>query len=863
MKKVLLLLLCLVLLNALQAQQSYPKDSLEASASPDSITEELKDNVSDNIPTVSLDEDDLSDAATQNISSQLTAGHDPFYNAAAFSFSAARFRIRGYDPDFANVYINGVPMDNLDNGYTPWGLWGGLNDAFRNRDVSAGIRYSTFAFGDIGTNTNMDVRASKRKKQTSISYALSNRNYTHRLMLTHSTGLTKKGWAFTFSGSARYAGEGYVPGTYYNGWSWFAAADKKLGQKQILSLIAFGAPAENGRQTAATQEMMTLAGSHYYNPSWGYQNGKMRNSNVAKANQPVVMLTHEYRITNTTNLMTSAAYTFGNRSVSGIDWYNAPDPRPYYYRYLPSYYAADNPALAQQLQTLLSTNEGARQLDWDHLYNINRDNVTTINNADGIAGNTVTGNRANYIVGERVTGTKRLAANVVINTRLGEHIDLTGGITYQLTRNNNYQRISDLLGAKFWPDLNQFAQRDFPNDNHAYQNDLNRPNRIVYQDQRYGYDYNININKPEEWAQLVFKFRKVDFFVAGNVSQTKFWRVGHVRNGLFPANSYSKSADHIFDNYAAKGGVTYKLNGRNYLYVNGAVLTRAPYYDNAYISPRTRDFMQDSLQSEAIQTIEGGYVLNAPNVKVRLSGYYTSMKHGFNVLTFYHDEYQNFVNYALSHIDKIYFGGEFGAEGKVARNLTATVAASVGRYYYSSRQKAIVSVDNTAEILSESEVYSKNYRVAGTPQEAYSAGITYRSPKFWFVSLTGNYFRQMWLDFNPLRRTYAATDGVTDAGSEKGHAILDQIQLDPQSTLDFYAGYSWRLPHTYINRRAVYLGVNAGINNLLNNQDIVTGGFEQLRYDFSASAEQNLSRFAPRYSYAYGLNYFLNLQLHF
>lgn len=853
-----------IILNTLNAQK-YPRpNATDSTAKKDSIlTEEFKENVLDNIPTISLSSDELKDGGVQNISSQLTAGRDPFYNAVSFNFSAARFRIRGYDADFASVYINGVPMDNLDNGYTPWGLWGGLNDVFRNRDVNFGNRYTTFAFGDIGTNTNIDVRASKQRKQTSVGYALSNRNYTHRFTLTHSTGLNKNGWAFSFSGSRRYADEGYVPGTYYNGWSWFAATDKKLGQKQLLSFVAFASPTENGRQAAATQEMLLLAGSHYYNPSWGYQNGKKRNASVAKTNQPVFILTHDYRISNKTNLLTSASYSFGERSLSGIDWYNAPDPRPDYYRYLPSFYAGENAALAQQLTVLLSSYEPARQINWDNLYNTNKNNTTSIADANGIAGNTVKGNRSYYILGERVTSSERFAANTVLNSRLNEHIDFTSGISYQILRNNYFQRIEDLLGGQFWVNLNQFAQRDFPNNTSAYQNDLDHPNRIVYKGDQYGYNYNININKPAGWAQLVFKYSRIDFYVAGEVSQTKFWRVGNVRNGLFPEHSYGKSDDQIFDNYAVKAGITYKLNGRNYLYVNGAILTRAPYYDNVYVSPRTRDFVQDSLKGEAIQTVEGGYVLNAPFVRARISGYYTRMKNGFNVLTFYHDQYQDFVNYALSHIDRLYFGGEVGIEAKVARNLTVNAAAAIGRYYYSSRQEAVVTVDNTAEMVSKNLIYSKNYRIAGTPQEAYSTGITYRSPKFWFVSLTGNDFKQMWLDFNPLRRTYAATDGVTDANSTDGHAILDQTLLDNQYTIDFYGGYSWRIPHTYINKQPMYLAINTGINNLLNNKDIISGGYEQLRYDFSASTEQNLSRFPAKYYYAYGLNYFISLQLRF
>jgi hypothetical protein len=167
--------LCIVLsLNAACQTDSIIITRNDSVPKTDSLViEDLKDNVTDNMPVIILDDNSLNDEGTQNISSLLTAGRDPFFNAATFNFSAARFRIRGYNADLSGTYINGIPMDNLDNGYTPFGLWGGLNDVFRSRDINMGIRYNTFAFGDIGSTTNMDVRAGKQKPQTNIGYAYS------------------------------------------------------------------------------------------------------------------------------------------------------------------------------------------------------------------------------------------------------------------------------------------------------------------------------------------------------------------------------------------------------------------------------------------------------------------------------------------------------------------------------------------------------------------------------------------------------------------------------------------------------------------------------------------------------------------
>jgi len=273
--------------------------------------------------------------------------------------------------------------------------------------------------------------------------------------------------------------------------------------------------------------------------------------------------------------------------------------------------------------------------------------------------------------------------------------------------------------------------------------------------------------------------------------------------------------------------------------------------------------LQDSLCSEAIQTLEGGYILNAPKLKIHLVGYYTQMKHGFNVITFYHDGFQDFVNYALSNIDKLYFGGEFGFEANIVRNVTISGVAAVGRYYYNSRQKAITTVDNTATVLSAETVYSNNYRISSTPQEAYNFTISYRSPKFWFVSLTGNYFDYTWLDFNPVRRTTTATENL-DTKSDVFHEVIDQQQLSAQYTIDAFAGYSWKVPRAYIgsrfHRKPLYVSVYAGVNNILNNRDIISGGYEQLRYDYSTS---DINKFPPKYYYAYGINYFASIALRF
>src|SRR6185436_7648193 len=121
--------------------------------------------------------------------------------------------------------------------------------------------------------------------------------------------------------------------------------------------------------------------------------------------------------------------SFGKRSITALDWYNAADPRPDYYRYLPSYTSTwastTDPAQGQLLYDRMKNDINLRQINWQNLYNVNRAAWDTIRNVDGIPGNNVVGHRSHYIIEERIINTTRFNANSTINTKFGERIDFT------------------------------------------------------------------------------------------------------------------------------------------------------------------------------------------------------------------------------------------------------------------------------------------------------------------------------------------------------------------------------------------------------------------------------------------------------
>lgn len=801
----------------------------------------------------SLDELD-NNGGDQNTSGLLQSSRDVFASAAGFNFSAARFRIRGYNSDQTTILINGVPMNDPESGWGEWFLWGGLNDVTRYSETKNWLTSNPYHFGSIGGYSNVNMRATNIRAGSRLSYAMTNRAYRHRLMYTYGTGMMSNGWAFAISLSGRYAQEGYIDGTFYEAFSYYLAAEKKFNDNHSLSFSVIGAPTKQGRQGISVQETYDLTGNVFYNSNWGYQtlaDGTRikRNAKVQNTHMPIAIITHDWKISKNTKLNTSLYTTFGQSGQTALNWNDDKDPRPDYYRYLPSYFENVGDSINADLMYSNWQNDNYSQINWDQLYFANSKNIHTVHNVNGVAGNSVEGLRAKYIVENQWNNQIAGGFGSTFNHKIN-NLNLAFGVFAQFQRNHYFKTVEDLLGADYWLDVDQFAELDFI-DPTASQNDLQNPNRLVYEGDIFGYNYYIFNEKTELFAQAEYSFKKFDFYGALELSNKIFWREGLYQVGRFPDNSLGKSESHNFFNYAVKGGAVYKLSGRQFISVNGAFLTQAPTSRNAFISPRTRDLVANNLQNETIYSGDINYLIRYPKLRMRLTYYYTERKNAISLRSFYHDEYNALVNYMMEGVNYLHQGLEFGIDANIYSGFSVNAVAAYGQHLYTSRPTATITVDNSAEILAENRtIYLVNYKVGGMPQSAYSAGIKYSGKKYWFAGANFNYYADIYLDPNPDRRTAEAIAGFVDADPQID-AIIDQTKLDNGYSVSLFAGKSFKISNYFLN-------INVNINNLTNNQKFVTGGFEQLRYD-----SQNINKFPPKVGYMYGLNYFIMATLRF
>lgn len=836
---------------------------------------------------VYIDESQINDedGSNQTIGSLSNGSDDVFLRAASFNFGTMRYRLRGYNQEYATTYINGVSFNDGERGRFNFSMLGGLNTLFRNREVVKNSETSNFGFGDIGGSTNILTRASGFAKGVNASLAATNRAYVLRGMVSAASGVLPSGWAFNGGLIYRWSKEGAWDGTFYNSFGYYLGAEKKFKNGHSLSLITFGAPTERGQQAGATQEVYDLTGSIYYNPNWGFQNGEKRNARVVNSYDPTAVLSYEWKISPTQRVQVGLGTHYNQYSSTAITFYNAPDPRPDYYRYMPSYLgnrssmSNEEGQLYDNLVNLWQTDSSVSQINWDQLYRANHSN--NLVNPNGIS---------KYSLEQRHNDLFESTFNANYNGYFLAKLKVTAGIEAKYSKGMHYKTMNDLLGGNQWIDIDQFSERDFPSNPDIIQNDLNNPNRVIREGDRFGYDYEMNIKKASAFIQNEWNLSNFDLYYATQLTYYSFQREGNMKNGraeLFGDISYGKGKQTYFVTPAFKTGLAYKIDGRNRIYVNALLESRAPLANNAYISQRIRDAQIIGLTSEKILSYDLNYEFSYRRFKGRVSGFQTHFKDVAETNGYFDDVYKTFINQTLSGIEKKYLGVEAAVTYRINDNFATTAAGSWGDYRYVSDARSIISSENGSleqEVGStnlkelEEIVHTKDLFVSAGPQIAASLALNYSHRKMWFAELKASYFDKSYIDFNPSRYTASAYEKYANAitqtannnslSSAQKNEIIDGVR-ELQNQEKFQNGVMVDATVgkvIYLRNRSQSLNINMTFNNLLNNRNMKTGGYQQARIPLNSDRSINtagLDRFPNKYFYAQGFNFYLNVGYRF
>lgn len=860
---------------------------------------------------------DLDDSGYTDAPTILFSTNDVYTDVVGYGFSNIRFKNRGYNSETQDVYLAGVPMNDAITGYSPFSLWSGLNEAMRSKDSTLGLEMSDFGNGGYNGVTNITAVPSAVRTGWRFSVLSNSALYRLRLMATYSSGELDNGWSYAFNASARLGGNDWVKGVYYRNFALYGGIGKKFDDVHKLSLLAFATPGQRGAQNSSTQEVYDLMGDNMYNSNWGYQNGKVRNSRVRHTFEPIVALKYDFTPSDVFSAYATLLFRGGYNGYTALDWYDAQDPRPDYYRNLPSYfymeeddYNRTNWEKAEWAKLAWTDRSGLfdnyQHLNWDRLYNVN------YNNVEG---------RSKYALEERRVDQRDINLVAAFNWLARTDLSIKGGFNAKINRTENYKLMNDLLGGQYYLNIDSFAERDFASNAALVQNDLdyflaNGQAEKVVGGGKYGYDYLAQIRRADVWANGTWTRGGFSAALAATLGVDSFWREGLVRKGLFAGlddngqeisydgrlltsyddkgrviSSKGKSEVSTFFTWSTKLALAYELAGGHRFSVNAGYFNDAPTFNQSFISARTRNSLVEDLTTVKTLSADVNYQYNNSGYSLRVTGFYTGIKDQTDVMSFYDDSQHSFTNFAMTGIDQRHLGLELGVKVPLfVDGLTASAVLSWGEYVYTSNPKMVQTVDNSAEVVrSESVPYWKShpiYKVAGvvdgvtvydqdvdgnyiveknvkhyvpsTPQLATALQLNYRTNDYWFFELGAQYFANSYLDMNPLYRTHLACgggDGLETPAEVEYMAA--QEKFNPAFLLNGSIGKSWQL----VNRKYT-LGFSLEANNILNNRGVKTGGYEQTRL-ISSYGKDRYYRFDPKYFYMSGASYMLNIYFRF
>ena len=703
--------------------------------------------------------------------------------------------MRGFDNTNVATMVNGVPMNDMEGGTVYWSNWQGLSDVTSVMQTQRGMGASKLSAPSVGGTINIVTKGIDAKKGGIISYAMGNDGY-NKVAFSVSTGLMKNGWAITVLGSKTW-GEGYIQGTSFSGYSYFANISKRINENHQLSLTGFGAPQWHWTRPSGSSGALTLAewnkvkkymtnGMDYrrYNPAYGYGNdGKQRGCNYNQYHKPQISLNHVWQIDHESNLSTSL-YTsigrgFGNTAEPGT---------------MSDYEYSDLTKGA--VNGILSTT--FRREDGTFDYGA----VQDLNAASEYGSELVIAENRNYHNWYGLVST--------YSKKFLECLDLTAGIDLRYYEGIHTAVISDLLDGAYFMDKTRIksvsATNNYHRNDNAWVYEKLGIGDIVYR------DYTGHVMQEGAFASLEYSKNNLSAFVNGSFSYNHYWRVDR----FYYDENNQRSKTIGFAGGTIKGGVNYKFLKYNNVFLNAGFISRAPKFNAAFMSSNTSHTINQDAKNEKIASVEIGYGFHNEYVALNVNAYFTEWmdktmtKSGTLSNADQTNYYMNMTGVNAQHM-----GIEAELKARPTKWLELNAMLSLGSWKWDSdsvkgyaydEQGNALRTDGTittpgAEDQANAIINMKGIHVGGQAQTTANLGVTFKPFKGFRIGA----------EYTVYARNYSY---YSFSGSNltlgKTMNIVEPYKCPVGGSMDLRASYSFKIGES------VRATLSGNISNLLN-----------------------------------------------
>lgn len=722
-------------------------------------------------------------------------------------FGDSRINVRGFDQRNTAVMINGIPVNDMENGWVYWSNWAGLSDVTRSMQVQRGLSASKLAVSSVGGTINIITNAAEMEKGGSVTATVGNDGYM-KYGAVYSTGLSENGWALSLQGT-HTRGDGYVDGTEFRAYSYFISIAKQFNDKHSLHLTAVGAPQWHNQRNLGAFDGVTYdtlqARGIRYNPQWGNLNGEEFSWVKNFYHKPKVFLNHYWNISTKTELATSAYASFGRGGGTGdlgrINGRFRTDRR---FKYV-------------------NESGGDGTVRWDDIVRWNSGGSVPDFGADNTTWSQGGGYDGQYVGTNTNPGTgfiRRSSVNShnwygILSTlthRINDRFTFSGGLDARYYKGIHYRRVEDLLGlAAFFDD-----------------DDINNPMKYVNGEGKDGDKIDYYNDGLVKWGglfgQVEYTYDKLSAFFAGSVSSQSFKRIDYFL--YTPAEQ--ESDWETFIGGTIKAGLNYNINDNHNVYFNGGYFSQQPVFDNVFLNNTNE--VNPEAENQNVYAIEVGYGFRSSVVALNINAYNTEWTDRQISRSTEVNEQEGTANFF--GVGQLHQGLEADIVVTPVSKLNLTGMASFGNWRYSGDFSASV-YDNGQQFIGTLDLFMKDVKIPDAAQTTLSLGADYEIIKG--LKIYGNYYHadKIYADFN------VATDQTfLTAGNQAW-------QLPSYDLVDAGASYAFKVG-------TVDMIVRLNINNLFD-REYLSESETNILFDPSTEAAQIGNNGSTRNVVYYGL----------
>ena len=714
----------------------------------------------------------------------------------------ARISIRGFDQRNIAVLVDGVPVNDMENGQVYWSNWDGIGDITRYMQVQRGLGASKLSIVSVGGTMNIVTKGIDSKMGASVKQEVNDYGL-FKTSFGYNTGLLKGNWGVTVAGARKW-GSSYADATFDDAWSYFVKVQKKF-DKHLFSLGVNGAPQSHGQRTTRLpiavidKGLAERAGINYqesldsialvsssqfttptqgargirYNPNYGMLNGQEFNEKINYFHKPQFNLTHSYNPNEKFNLTTVAYASIGKGG--GTSFKTAPS----------------------------------------------RDSLNGLYDVQSVFDFNSTNYSAAYSTTEHVSSNYLRAANndhkwfgllSTANYKLNKNISAMMGIDARYYKGSHYQSIYDLMGGDYAID-NLDANQPTPTPGNTANSMKRLGDKVAY--------YNdATVKWGGAFGQIEYKKDKWSTFITSSVNETGYQRTDYFKNkdivladttliqavgfgdtinynGIDYTNNstearFATTEQKWFLGATIKGGANYNINAHHNVFYNMGYLNIAPKM-NAVFDNNNRQFLD--IKNQKVSSFELGYGYKSKKFSSNVNVYYTLWKNKPPQTTPTVVTADGTFSYNINGLDALHKGIELDFIYKILPNLDFEGLASLGDWKTISGSVVNI-VDNDNNIVASVDFSAKNVHVGDAAQLQLGSSLRYEIIKNLYVKLRYTYFDKNYANFDPL--------GLTGVNKDR-----ESWKMPSYGLMDFNFGYDFKF-------KKLKMTLNGGVMNILN-----------------------------------------------